>query len=137
MTVKYLKEKSIVCVIFGSMLYARGMSAAADTMTDYSGMRRQSEALRDGAGFSVSATLGSVVAAVIKGFLGLLGIIFVFLIVLAGYNWMTSGGDEEKINKAKDSLSRAIIGIIIIIGAYAITYFVFSQIQGVDTGPIP
>ena len=66
----------------------------------------------------------------ISAFLGLLGIIFVVLIVYAGYNWMTAAGDEEKVSLAKQTLSRAVIGLIIIIAAYSITYFVFSNLPG-------
>lgn len=98
-------------------------------------LQNQSDSLRKSAGFQEGITLGGVAADVIKAFLGLLGIIFVVLIILAGYNWMTAGGDEEKVTKAKKMITRAIIGIIIIVGAYAITYFVFSRIRGVDTGP--
>lgn len=83
------------------------------------------------AGYESGTTVGGVIALVVQGFLGLLGIIFLILIITAGYNWMTAGGDEEKIKKAKDMIQRAIIGLIIIIAAYAITYFVFKNLGGV------
>jgi len=75
-------------------------------------------------------SLSGIVATVVKAFLGLLGIIFLVLIIYAGYEWMTAAGDEEKVTKAKDTLTRAIIGLIIIILAYAITYFVFTKLPG-------
>ena len=75
-------------------------------------------------------TLAGIVAIAIKAFLGLLGIIFLVLIIYAGYEWMTAQGDEEKVTKAKDTLSRAVIGLIIIIAAYSITYFVFNALPG-------
>ena len=81
------------------------------------------------AGFEADDTgtqLGKVVALVIKGFLSLLGIIFIILIILSGFNWMTSEGDEQKITKAKETIRTAIIGLFIIIAAYSITYFVFN-----------
>lgn len=83
----------------------------------------------DKAGFNTTTSVGSIVATVIQAFLGLLGIIFIILILYAGYNWMTAAGEEEKINKAKDTIRRAIIGLIIIIAAYSITYFVFSNLE--------
>lgn len=82
------------------------------------------------AGYSQGITLGGAVAYIIRGFLGLLGIIFVILIIIAGYNWMTASGDEEKIKKATSTIRSAIIGLLIIISAYAITYFVFSNLPG-------
>lgn len=82
-----------------------------------------------------ATTVAKVVATVIQAFLGLLGIIFIVLIILAGYNWMIARGDEEKVTKAKDTLRRAVIGLIIIVGAYAISYFVFSNLPWGTGGP--
>jgi type IV secretory pathway VirB2 component (pilin) len=74
--------------------------------------------------------LPGIIQVAISAFLGLLGIIFIILIIYAGFNWMTAGGDEEKVKLAKDTLIRAVIGLIIIIAAYSITYFVFSNLPG-------
>lgn len=73
-------------------------------------------------------SLGSVVAIVIQGALGLLGIIFLIIMVFAGYRWMTSSGNEEAIKTSKQMITRAIIGLIIVLMAYAITYFIFNQL---------
>ncbi len=81
-----------------------------------------------------TTSLAGIVATVIKAFLGLLGIIFLILIIYAGYNWMTAQGEEEKVTKAKDTLQRAVIGLIIIIAAYSITYFVFNALPGGGSG---
>jgi hypothetical protein len=89
------------------------------------------------AGYSPNLSLGMVVATIIKGFLGLLGVIFIILIVLAGYNWMTAAGDEEKIKKATSTIRSAIIGLLIIIAAYSITYFVFQNLPGAGSGYTP
>jgi hypothetical protein len=83
--------------------------------------------------------LANTVATVISAFLSLLGIIFLIIMILAGYNWMTAGGNEEKVNLAKSRISRAIIGLIIIVSAYAITYFVFRYMPsggGGGSGPV-
>ncbi|MCK4539809.1 hypothetical protein KAU09_01500 [Candidatus Parcubacteria bacterium] len=72
--------------------------------------------------------LGKFMAIIIKTFLSILGIIFIILIILAGFNWMTSEGDEQKVTKAKETIRTAIIGLFIIIAAYAITYFIFNAL---------
>ncbi len=69
---------------------------------------------------SLSKILGTVVSA----FIGLLGVVFIGLIIYAGYNWMIARGEEEKLNTAKDTLKRAITGLIIVVGSYAIWKFV-------------
>ena len=65
---------------------------------------------------------------IINVFLGLLGVIFVVLIVYAGYNWMTASGKEEKVEKAQDIIKAAIYGLIITAGVYAIWQFVFVRL---------
>ena len=77
-----------------------------------------------------SLVLPIFVASIIRAFLGLLGVIFVILIIIAGFGWMTAGGDEEKLRKAKQTMQRAVVGLIIVAAAYSITYFVFKALPG-------
>ena len=72
--------------------------------------------------------LPSVVGTVIEAFLGLLGVLFLVYILYAGYNWMIAQGDEEKVTKAKETIQRAIIGLIITIAAYAISVWIFDRL---------
>jgi amino acid transporter len=89
------------------------------------------------AGITYGLKLGEIVAIIIKGFLSLLGVIFMILILIGGFNWMTASGDEEKVRKAKDTLRRAIIGLLIVVSAYAITYFVFKYLPWEGGGGPP
>lgn len=82
-----------------------------------------------GAGITES-NLGNVVGTVINAALSLIGLIFLVLMVYAGFMWMTAQGDEAKVDKAKDIIRAAIIGLVITISAYAITYFVTSKFEG-------
>ncbi|MDD4412119.1 MAG: hypothetical protein PHR00_00480 [Patescibacteria group bacterium] len=59
--------------------------------------------------------------------LSFLGIIFLALALYAGYNWMTAQGDKAKVDKAQKILVTAVIGLIIIVAVYAITFFVMSR----------
>ena len=72
--------------------------------------------------------------SVIKGInvlLGLLGLVFVVLILYAGFMWMTSAGNTEKVDTAKKILGASIIGLIIIMTAYSITKFVLINLSEV------
>jgi hypothetical protein len=72
--------------------------------------------------------LSVMTAAVIKMVLGFLGVIFVVLIIYAGFLWMTAAGNEENIAKAKKIMAGAIIGTAIVLSAYAITVFIFDNL---------
>jgi len=83
----------------------------------------------DKAGYDISKTdPNPVIGAVIQTFLSILGIIFLILMIYSGYSWMTAHGDEQKVTKAKETITAAIIGLVIVIGAYAITFLVISKL---------
>lgn len=81
------------------------------------------------AGFAEPKSLPEIIGALIGVFLSFLGIIFLCLIIYGGYLWMTSAGNEPKIYKAKQVLTSATTGLIIVLSAYAITQFVFTAMQ--------
>ncbi len=85
----------------------------------------------DDAGLAGSGTnLYTTITRVIRWFIGFLGIIAVILIIYGGFLWMTSGGDPQKIDKAKTVLKNAVIGLIIIILAFAIVSFILNLLTG-------
>jgi len=66
---------------------------------------------------------------IINAALELLGIIFLLMILLGGFRWMTAGGNDEAVDAAKKTLGQAIVGVIIIFIAFALTRFVFSVLE--------
>lgn len=81
------------------------------------------------AGFPEPQNIFEIIGAIISVFLSWLGIIFVILVIYAGFTWMTSMGNEYKVIKAKNTLIQATIGLLVIVSAYAITYFVFNAVS--------
>ena len=80
------------------------------------------------------AELTDTIAQLINVFLGFLGVITVILIIYGGWMWMTSQGSAEKVQKAKLILTSAVIGLVIILSAYAIARFVLSNIYDATYG---
>ncbi len=79
-------------------------------------------------GAGLSDDLPGTAATVVKAVLALVGTVFFGLSIYAGLRWMTAQGNEEKVTKAKDTLEAAIIGIVIVFLAYAITAFVTGRL---------
>mgnify|MGYP001426158266 CR=1 FL=1 len=77
-----------------------------------------------------STDLPTIVGDIISVFLGLLGIIFLVLIVYAGFRWMIAAGRDQMIDEAKTTLIRATVGLMIVVAAYAISQFVVYSIVG-------
>ncbi len=84
-----------------------------------------------GTGVFESTSITGTIALVIRFALGFLGIVIFLIFLLAGFEYATSGGDEDKSKKATSRMVNAIIGLIIIFFAFvasnAILGFVFSQ----------
>ncbi len=74
--------------------------------------------------------LGEVAGTIVGAFLALLGIIFIVLILLAGFHWMTAQGAEDKVRHAKDELRTAIIGLVLTLAAYGIYNFIWYYLMG-------
>ncbi len=72
----------------------------------------------------IPTSIGSILAVA----LGFTGTIFFILVIYAGLMWMTAAGNEENIKKAQGVLKAAIIGLIIVLSAYAITKFVGTEL---------
>lgn len=123
----------LVCLLQYGVLEAR--VARADFFSDQEGMAQIGSSAF---GTSSPADPRVIVANVIKIFLGFLGIIFVVLLIQAGYIWMTSEGDSAKIKTATDKMKTGVIGLLIIFSAYGLTVFVFNSLTAVtDPGAFP
>ena len=71
-------------------------------------------------------TLLDRIAVMINRSLMILAILFLIIIIVGGFKWMTSGGNQEDIEKAKKMLTAGIIGMIIVFFAFGISAFVFN-----------
>ena len=69
-----------------------------------------------------------IIATIIQTALSFLGVIFLMLMIYGGYLWMTARGNEEQTTKAKNTITAAIIGIVIVLSAYAISYLVVKKL---------
>jgi len=76
------------------------------------------------------------IARIIRVAMGLLGIVAVVIILIGGFTWMTAGGNDEKVGEAKKWIFAGIIGLAIILSAFAISTFVISSlITATTTAP--
>lgn len=78
----------------------------------------------NGAG-GISLFLNNLISLIYTG----AAIVFVFMILWGAFEWITSGGDKEKVGNAQKRITHAIIGIILFAIAFAIL-----QVIGVFTG---
>lgn len=67
--------------------------------------------------------------------LSFIGVVFFVLMIYGGLRWMTARGNSEIVEKSKNIIETAFIGIIIIFLAYTVTNFVINKL--VQSGGAP
>jgi len=91
------------------------------------------DAMLGGVGFDAGYNTGqsdpiALAGTIIKLLLSLLGVVFLALMIFGGFKWMMAQGNETQVSDAKNLIKAAIIGIVIVFAAYAISYFVVEAL---------
>jgi len=110
--------------ILGLALFVAPEALADDTAAETirSGIETTGEGL-----FSTSS-ISTIVGNLIAAMLALTGIIFLVIMVYAGMLYMTAAGEEGKVKKAKSMLTTSVIGILIVVTAYAVTTYLVQAL---------
>lgn len=72
----------------------------------------------------VSNYLGEYIQAVYNWLIPAASLLAVVMLMIAGLQWTLARGDSGKISKAKDRMRNATVGLVLLLGAYSIAYFV-------------
>lgn len=84
---------------------------------------------------SYPSDVPTLIGNVIGTALSMIAVIFFILMVYGGFLWMTAHGDSGQVDKARDTIIAAVIGIIVVLASYAITNFVFKAASGAGNAP--
>jgi hypothetical protein len=77
---------------------------------------------------SSRASIDGVLALILNLLSAIVGLIAVIMILIAGTKYVTSSGNPEKTNEAKNAILYAVIGLIIVALAQIIVRFVFKKV---------
>lgn len=118
----------LLAVIFLNIVFIAPVAVEADDKDVKSLFNSSLNETADGTGYlktkmSNASALGTV-GLVISVVLSLIGVVFLILMIYGGFIWMNSRGNDQEIQKAIDIIRDSIIGLLIVIAAYAITAFI-------------
>ena len=83
-----------------------------------------------------ATSIGSVLTSVLN-LIMLIAAILVFLyLILGGIEWITSGGDKTKTEGARNKITAAVIGLIILAASYAILIIILNFLGFSDLGAV-
>jgi hypothetical protein len=123
---KNLFNKKIIITIFALFLVAFPVFAVSTT-SGLDTAAEQGYGIDDGAS-SVNTDVPTIIGKVVGAGLSFIGVLFLLLMIYAGLLWMMARGNEQEVTKAKDLIISAIIGLVIVMSAYAITAYVGTVI---------
>lgn len=130
----WLKQKNkLVIVFFGLALIAFFIILTPSVLANSNLDLGVDAASRIGLG---GVDLKTLIVRLVRIVLGFVGLLAVIMILYGGYTFMTAGGNQDKVEKAKKILRNASIGLLIIITAFSIAEFIFRQLgwaMGVNT----
>ena len=127
-------SKKLLKILIFLLLFSGVVNTSLAQIFDDSGeMVSQFDSFLGESGYEAEVKIEDVVASIIQYLLSFLGVIFVVLVIYAGFLWMTASGDEEQITKAKDIMKSAVIGIIIVLASYIVTTTILDKL-GTATG---
>ncbi|MBI4065073.1 hypothetical protein HY409_01760 [Candidatus Gottesmanbacteria bacterium] len=79
---------------------------------------------------------GQLISNVIGGMIIVGFIIALFYLITGAFHWITSGGDKANLENARGKIIQAIVGVIILVAAWA-TMTVVAQFFGWDFTQLP
>lgn len=137
--IKISKSIIVFIIVLISVVSIQNTFATGSTGSTNNAIQSGAETLQDFAGKAGVRTgnmdLISVITNIINLALGLLGLFFLVLILMGGFQWMGSGGEDDKINKAKGIIKSASIGLFIVLASWIIAKTVLWLFNHGTGGP--
>lgn len=59
------------------------------------------------------------------------GLFFLYQCLMGGFSWLNAAGDQKKVQEARDRITQGVIGLLLIVGSYAIVGLI-GTIFGLD-----
>jgi len=84
--------------------------------------------IKPGACEDLNCVIENKVKPGLSWFIGFSVVVAVAMIIVAGYNLMTSNGDPDKIQKGTKGITAAVIGMVVVIIARILIVFVLEKL---------
>lgn len=125
---KFFKKIFIATILLSIVLLPK-LALAQGLKDAFGGQGSPLETVRSQAGFNENEDLGTISGRAINVALSMVGLIFLVLMVYSGFLWMTARGEEDQVNKAKSIIKGTIVGLVLVLSAYAITFLVTNALN--------
>jgi len=132
--IKKLTAKKIVIIILCLFVFVFNVNFcfAADNLGNAfggTGSPLDQVAGDKGAGYKTTGVgIESMISLIIGIALSFVGVIFLVLMIYGGYIWMIARGNEQEVQKAKDIIKNSIIGLLVVVAAYGVSWYIINAL---------
>ncbi len=131
----FIKETGAALTIAALTVATTGVRVFADTAggEESSGGSTATQNAKNGVenvNPGAETDLNKMIATILNVIFGVIGIVAVIYIILGGIHYTTSEGDSQKTQKAKSTIMYGIIGLVVVLLAFAIVNFVLNGLMG-------
>lgn len=130
MPTKYIKIILLLLVV--SFIFFVTPTFAAKTIGDAKNILQQAAGPSGIFTTNLPRGVPEMIGFWIKIALSFVGTIFFILMVYAGFRWMTARGEEDQIKSSRDTITMAVIGLLVVLSGYAITNLLVTRIMKPD-----
>ncbi len=122
---KTLSQISLTLTTAGlSLMSPVSVLAAPQAPTPDGGLGGGTATINPGTGFAQN--IGDFLNAILSFVMVIAALLVFFYLIWGGIEWITSGGDKGKTESARNKITAAVIGIIVLAAAYAILQVVLN-----------
>lgn len=121
-------KKILVAFFLASFLLLPNFALARGSSDNYGADTVAQAAKLNQTAIAKKGSVAALIGDIINLALSFVGVVFFVLILYSGFMWMTAGGNTEQVTKAKNIIEAAVIGLVLISAAYAISNAIFSKL---------
>ncbi len=123
---KFFIGKRILITVLLLFVVLAGLSQALPALAQFESGQENVNAVAQSAGVGESQDLFTIIGRIINIALGFVGVVLLIILLYSGFEYMTAGGNPEKVSNAVKRIRNAVIGLVIIFLSFAIVNFILG-----------
>lgn len=135
-TFRFILNLMLILTCLQIFLFPMSLTAQASPFSLDEQEGFESGEMSDTYGGSGETDIRTIIIDIVVLAISFLAIIFLIMIIWGGFQWMTAQGNQERVEQAKNTIKNGVIGVIVVLAAGSITYFIFEDVRRVVTGSI-
>ncbi len=125
------------CAVSTGLALVATASALAPVMADdATNLFKDMDPTKNSSGIKISSSIGTVARNIITIVFIVAAIMTLFFLIMGAVNWISSGGDRGKVEEARNKITAAVIGLLILAATWALYQLVMTVAFGTGSGGI-